>query len=74
MPSGHARQMLWRAEFNGDVLLGLDRLTVQKSWFVTPQANGAHCSRKKRARATHVLYIQHLAVLSDGGADLYGFR
>jgi len=74
MPSGHAWQMLWRAEFNGDVLLSLNRPTVQESGFVTPLANGAHCSRKKRARAAHVLYIQHLAVLSDGGADLYGFR
>jgi len=74
MPSGHARQMLWRPEFNGDVLLSLDRPSVQESGLVTPQANGAHCGRKKRDRAAHVLYIQHLAELSDGGADLYGFR
>ena len=74
MLSGHMRQILWRQEFNGDVLLSLDRPVVHKSGFVTPQANGAHCSRKKRDRAAHVLYIQHLAEVSDGGADLYGFR
>jgi len=74
MPSGHARRMLWRPECNGDVLLSLDRPAVQESGLVTPQANGAHCSRKKRDRATHALYIQHLAELSDGGTDLYGFR
>src|SRR5713226_785279 len=74
MPSGHARQVLWRPECNGDVLLSLDRPSVQEGGLVTPQANGAHCSRKKRDRAAHVLYIQHLAELSDGGADLYGFR
>ena len=74
MPSGHARQMPWWPECNGDVLLSLDRPAVQESGVVTPQANGAHCSRKKRSRAAHVLYIQHLAEFSDGGADLYGFR
>src|SRR6266849_7811894 len=73
MPSGYARQMPWRPEFNRDVLLSLDRPFVQESGLVTPQTNGAHCSRKKRERATHVLYIQHLAELPDGGADLYGF-
>ncbi len=74
MLSGHMRQILWRPEFNRDVLLNLDRPFVQESGLVTPQANGAHCSGKKRDRAAHVLYIQHLAELSDGGADLYGFR
>ena len=61
--------MLWRPEFNGDVLLSLDRLSVQEGGLVTPQANGAHCGRKKRGRAAYLLYIQHLAELSDGGAD-----
>ena len=74
MPSGHARQVPWRPECDGDVLLSLDRPAVQESGLVTPQANGAHCSRKERGRAAHVLYIQHLAELSDGGADLYSFR
>src|SRR6266404_2014419 len=74
MPSGRAPQMLWRPEFNGDVLLSLDRPAVQESGLVTPQANGAHGSRKKRGRAAHVPYIQHLAELSDGSADLYGLR
>src|ERR1700675_1973442 len=74
MPRADARQMLWRPEFNGDVLLSLDRPSVQESGLVTPEANGAHGGRKKRDRAAHVLYIQHLAELSDGGADLYGFR
>jgi hypothetical protein len=73
MLSGHARQILWRQEFNRDVLLSLDRPFVQESGLVMPQANGARCSRKKRDRAAHELYIQHLAELSDGGADLYGF-
>jgi hypothetical protein len=74
MPGGHARGMLWRPELNGDVLLSLDRPLVYKSGLVTPQANGAHCSGKKRERATHAFYIQHLTELSDGGANLYGFR
>src|ERR1700676_4096428 len=73
MASGHVR-MLGRPEFNGDVPLRLDRPAVQEGGLVTPLANGAHGSRKKRCRAAHVLYIQHLAELSDGGADLYGFR
>src|ERR1700686_2841737 len=73
MLSGRVRQILWRPEFNRDVLLGLDRPFVQESGLVTPQANGANCSGKKRDRAAHELYIQHLAELSDGGADLYGF-
>jgi hypothetical protein len=68
------RQILRRAEFNGDVLLSLDRSSVQESRGVTPLANGAHCGRKKRGRALHGLDIQHLAERSDGGADLYGFR
>jgi len=67
------RQILWRLEFNRDVLSGLNRLIVQESGVVTPLANGAHCSRKKRGRAAQALYIQYLAELSDGGADLYGF-
>ena len=71
--SAHMRQILWRPEFNRDVLLSLDRSSVQESGLVTPPANGAHCSGKKRDRAFHELYIQHLAELSDGGADLYGF-
>ena len=74
MSSACARETLWRPEFNGDVLLSLDRPAVQESGLVTPQANGAHCSRKKRDRAAHVLYIQYLAQLSDGRADLYRFR
>ena len=73
MASGHVR-MLWRPEFNGDVALTLDRPAVQQSGLVTPLANGADSSRKKRGGAAQVLYIQHLAELSDGGADLYGFR
>src|ERR1700740_2580913 len=67
------RQILWRLEFNRDVLSGLNRLIVQEVWVVTPLGNGAHCSRKKRGRAAQALYIQYLAELSDGGADLYGF-
>jgi len=73
MLSGHMRQILWRQEFNRDVLLSRDRPVVHESGFVTPQANGAHCSRQKRGRAAHELCIQHLAERSDGGADLYGF-
>ncbi len=73
MLSGHVRQILWRPEFNRDVLLSLDRPFVQERGLVTPQANGAHGSRKKRDRAAYELYLQHLAELSDGGADRYGF-
>jgi hypothetical protein len=73
MLSGHVRQILWRQEFNRNVLLSLHRPFVQESGLVTPQANGAHCSRKKGDRAAHELYIQHLAERSDGGADPYGF-
>jgi hypothetical protein len=73
MLSAHLRQILWGPEFNRDILLNLDRPFVQESGPVTPQANGAHCGRKKRDRAAHELYIQYLAELSDGGADLYGF-
>jgi hypothetical protein len=73
MLSGHVRQILWRQEFDGDVLLSLDRPVVHESGLVTPQANSAHCGRKKRDRAAHELYIQHLAERSDSGADLYGF-
>ena len=42
MVSGHMRQIPWRPEFNRDVLLGLDRSSVQESGLVTPLANGAH--------------------------------
>src|ERR1700722_8464346 len=73
MLSRHVRQIRWRQEFNRDVLLSLDRPFVQESGLVTPQAKGAHSSRKKSDRAAHKLYIQHLAELSDSGADLYGF-
>src|SRR5690242_7842795 len=66
--------MLWRPEFNGDVLLSLDRPSAQERGLVTPQANGAHCSRKKGDRAAQVLYSQHLAKLSDRVSNLYGFR
>jgi hypothetical protein len=38
-----------------------------------PLADGTHRSGKKRGRAVQEFYIQHLAELSDGGADLYGF-
>lgn len=72
-PSAHLRQILWRPEFNRDVLLNLDRPFVQESGPETPLANGAHCGRKKRDRAAHELYIQHLAELSDGGANLHDF-
>ena len=74
MLRGHVHQILWGTEFNRDVLLSLDRRFVQESGRVTPQAHGAHGSRKKRDRAADELYIQHLAERSDGGADLYGFR
>ena len=74
MLSGDVRKILRRSEFNGDVLLSLDGLFVQESGLVAPQANGALGGRKKRGRAAHELYIQHLAEFSDGGADLYGFR
>src|ERR1700723_1264459 len=45
MPRGHARQLFWRAEFDGDVLLSLDGPIVQESGLEKPQANGADCSR-----------------------------
>ena len=60
-------------EFNRDVLLGLDGSLVQESGLVTPHANGAHCRGKKKDRAAHGPDVHHLAVLSDCGADLYGF-
>ena len=71
--TAHLRQILWRPEFNRDVLLNLDGPFVQESGPVTPQANGTHGGWKKRDRAAHELYIQHLAERSDGGADPYGF-
>ena len=73
MLSVHVRQILWRPEFNRDVLLRFDRPLIQERGPVTPLADGAHRRRKKRTRATHELYVQHLPELSDGGADLYGF-
>ena len=66
--------MLRRPEFNSDVQLSSDRPSVHESGVVTPLANGAYCSRKERGRPAHVLDIEHLAELSDSGADLYGFR
>jgi hypothetical protein len=73
MLTAHLRQVLRRPEFNRDVLLNLDRPFVQESRPVTPQANGAHCGRKKRNRSAHELYILHVAGLSDRGSDLYRF-
>ena len=74
IPGGRARRMLQRPEFDGDVLLGLHRHLVHKSGLVTPQANCADGSGKKRERAADAFYIQHLAEFSNGGADLHGFR
>ena len=73
MLRAHPRQILWRPEFNRDVLLNLDRPFVQESGPETPQANGVQRSGKKKDRAAYKLYIQHLAKLPDGGADLDGF-
>lgn len=73
MLRAYPRQILWRLEFNRDVLLNLDRPFVQESGLETPQANGVHRSRKKKGRAAYKLYIQHLAKLPDRGADLDGF-
>lgn len=70
MLSAHLRQILRRPELNHDVLLSLDRPLVQEGGFVTPLANGAQGSRKERNRTAHELYIQHLAKLPDGGANL----
>src|ERR1700721_1143868 len=67
------RKILWRLEFNRDVLLSLDRTFVQESGLVAPLPNGAYCMRKKRGRAAQALYIKALADLSDGAAALYGF-
>ena len=53
MLPAYLRQILWRLEFNRDVLLNLDRPFVQEGGPVTPLANGAHGSRKKRFRAAH---------------------
>lgn len=69
MASARLRQILRRAEFNGDVLLNRDGPFVQESGLVTPQANGVHRSGKKGSRAAQELDIQHLAQLSDRGAD-----
>jgi hypothetical protein len=66
-------QILRRPEYNPDVLLNLDGAPVEESRLVTPPANGAHGSRKKRGRTAHEPNIERLAELSDGGADLYGF-
>ena len=57
MPSGHARQMLWRPECNGDVLLSLDRPAVQESGVVTPQGEWRSLQQEEekpsRSRALH---------------------
>jgi hypothetical protein len=74
LPGGPARRMSWRPEFDGDVLLSLHGPLVHKSGLVTPQANGADCSRKQSERPAHAFYIQHLAQLANGRADLYRFR
>src|SRR5271166_2122074 len=74
MLSAHLRQILWGPEFNRDVLLNLDGSFVHESGLVTPQAKSARCSRKKTGRTAHEPYILHLPELSDGDADLYGFR
>jgi hypothetical protein len=60
-------------EFNRDVLLSFDGPFVQESGLITPHANGVHGSGKKRNRAGHGRDVHHLAELSDGGTDLYGF-
>src|SRR5271156_1304913 len=72
MPTAPARQTLSRPEFNGHVLLRLHRPSVQQRRLITPLANRAHRRWKKSGRAAHSFYIQHLAELSDGGANLYG--
>lgn len=74
MLSASLRQMLRRAEFNGDVLLNRDRPFVQECGPVTPLANRVDCCRKHRGRAAQKLYILHLARCPDGGANLDGFR
>jgi len=72
-PSAPARQTLGRPKFNGHVLLRLHRPPIQERGLVMPLSNRTHRRGKKRARAAHALYIQHLAELSNGGADLHGF-
>jgi hypothetical protein len=74
VPGRHARRTLCWPELDGDILLNFDGPIIQQSWFVTPQPKSAHCSRKQRERAAYTFNVHHLAELSDGSADLYGFR
>ena len=66
--------MLGWAEFDGDVVLGLDGLAVEEGGFVAPLADGGAGGGKEIVRAAEVLYVQDLAEISDGDAELYGFR
>ena len=74
MLSARAREVLRRAEFDGDVLLGWDGALVDESGLVAPLEDGLGGCGKERLRAADELGIQHLTELSDGGTDLYGFR
>src|SRR5215469_6314384 len=72
MLGSQLRGVLRRPEFNGDVLLSLNRPSFQQRGRVTPLANSVLCGRKKSSGAAQELYVLHLAKLPYRGSDPYG--
>ena len=66
---GHAesqiRQLVWEPEYEPDILLDSNAMSIKKSWSIAPFANSDYGSFDKQRRPTHRFEAQDFPIVAD---------
>ena len=75
-------QLVWEPEYEPDIVIDLNAMSIEKSWSVAPLTNGNYCGFDKQRRPTYGLKAQDSPVVPDHRMQpnrafnplLHGFR
>ncbi len=68
-PGNHRRsripQLVWEPEYDPDIVLDLNAMSIEKSWTIAPLTNGNYGSFDKQRRPTHRFEAQDFPIVAD---------
>lgn len=68
-PGNHRRsqfpQLVWEPEYEPDIVIDLNAMSIEKSWTIAPLTNGNYGSFDKQRRPTHRFEAQDFPIVAD---------
>jgi hypothetical protein len=67
VPRSQIPQLVWEPEYEPDIVMDLNAMSIEKSWTTAPLTNGNYGSFNKQRRPAHRFEAQDLPVVADHG-------